>query len=347
MPRGNPKDSMKSTWRKEPKSTWSPFHWVYELLMLHPTDANKPVPVFAKSEKMGYTPEWTMHVWIIIHACAPYLVQMAFVKYMGRNMGPLEAFLLYSFFFKFNTIHQIWALRKAGHQIGFLDGDEHERDGVPDVGVAKVFFSLVITSTVRPLFSVFLAYRTAITPADTNWLWVPLQVGLYGIVLDFWFYWYHRLMHEVEPLWKFHRTHHLTKHPNPLLTLYADEEQELWDIAVIPLLSYFSMTAIGLPLDFYSWWMCHQYIVFAEIAGHSGLRLNSSPPSSLTWLLKMFNLELVIEDHDMHHRKGWKSSGNYGKQTRFWDRVFGTCKDRVECTTENTDWNKAVYLSWL
>jgi hypothetical protein len=36
-------------------------------------------------------------------------------------------------------------------------------------------------------------------------------------------------------LWKYHRTHHLTKHPNPLLTLYADTEQEFFDIlGVVP-----------------------------------------------------------------------------------------------------------------
>ncbi|KAG6014635.1 hypothetical protein E4U41_004795, partial [Claviceps citrina] len=46
---------------------------------------------------------------------------------------------------------------------------------------------------------------------------------------------------------------------------------------------------------------------------------------------------LVVEDHDLHHRQGWRASGNYGKQTRLWDRVFGTCMDRVETNVENVD----------
>jgi sterol desaturase/sphingolipid hydroxylase (fatty acid hydroxylase superfamily) len=40
-------------------------------------------------------------------------------------------------------------------------------------------------------------------------------------------------------------------------------------------------------------------------------------------------MELAVEDHDLHHRFG-KSGRNYGKQTRIWDRVFGTIGERVE-----------------
>jgi sterol desaturase/sphingolipid hydroxylase (fatty acid hydroxylase superfamily) len=194
------------------------------------------------------------------------------------------------------------------------------------------------------MFTVFLSYRTALPPSSINWLWLPLEIGLYGIVLDFWFYWYHRLMHDVGSLWKYHRTHHLTKHPNPLLTLYADSEQEFFDIAGIPIMAYFSLRLMGLPMGFYEWWFCHQYVVFSELAGHSGVRLHTFTPSTLTWLLRLVNADLVIEDHDLHHRYGWKSSYNYGKQTRLWDRIFGTCRERVEARADNIDYNNKVTL---
>ena len=42
------------------------------------------------------------------------------------------------------------------------------------------------------------------------------------------------------------------------------------------------------------------------------------------------------------HRKGWKSSANYGKQTRQWDKVFGTCRERVEYSEDNVDWDNHV-----
>jgi len=37
-------------------------------------------------------------------------------------------------------------------------------------------------------------------------------------------------------------------------------------------------------------------------------------------------------------------SHNYGKQTRVWDRIFGTCADRIESVADNIDWeNKATW----
>jgi sterol desaturase/sphingolipid hydroxylase (fatty acid hydroxylase superfamily) len=54
---------------------------------------------------------------------------------------------------------------------------------------------------------------------------------------------------------------------------------------------------------------------------------------------------LCIEDHDLHHRKGWKNSANYGKQTRLWDKLFGTCAERIELTPENIDYNYQLKLA--
>ncbi|KAK2606052.1 hypothetical protein QQS21_003570 [Conoideocrella luteorostrata] len=344
---GNPKDSMKSTWRNKERSQWNLAHWFYEVFDVHPQNKNQEVPVHQKSEKVPHLADWYMHRWVIVHASIPLILHHLYVMYTGRNLTALQAIIFYSASFKLSAIREMHILRDTGHQFGFLDGDQHERDGVPDVGVWKVMKSLISTSTIRPVFTVFLAYRASETPADTHWWWLPLEAGLYGIILDFWFYWYHRLMHEVEDLWKYHRTHHLTKHPNPLLTLYADNEQEFFDIAGIPLLAYFTMKLMGCPMGFYEWWVCHEYVVFAELAGHSGIRLHASPPNTLTVFLRMFKSELVIEDHDLHHRKGWKSSGNYGKQTRLWDRIFGTCKDRIECDISNVDFvNQATMPVW-
>lgn len=343
----NQKDSIASTWRTSKRSEWTPFHWFYELLVIHPTDLDKPIPVHKKTDKLAYIPEWEMHLWILIHAFLPIGLQYAYQLYTGQHLHPILTFLLYSAAFKLHGIRQFRSLRVMGHQIGFLDGDEHTRDGVPDVGVAKVVCSLILTSTVRPFLAVLMSYQTEVGPDQMNWLWLPIEIGFYGIILDFWFYWYHRLMHEVEGLWKFHRTHHLTKHPNPLLTLYADEEQELFDIAGIPVMTFLTMRAMGFPIDFYSWTICQQYVMFAEVSGHSGLRLYTSPPSTLTWLLRYFDAELVIEDHDLHHRKGWKSSGNYGKQTRLWDRIFGTCKDRIETSPGHVDYENPVHISYF
>lgn len=343
----NPKDSMKSTWRRLDRGEWSLAHWFYEILGIHPVALDKDVPIHPKEEKVPWMSEWYTQRWVLVHAFIPLAIHHVYTAYTGHNLSAIAAFVFYSIAFKAIAIHEIHVLRRLGHVLGFLDGDQHERDGVPDVGVQKVAHSLMSTSTFRPMFTVFLSYRSTHAPNTMNWAWLPLEAGLYGIILDFWFYWYHRLMHEKEGLWKFHRTHHLTKHPNPLLTLYADTEQEFFDIAGIPLLTYFSMKLMGMPMGFYEWWICHQYVVFAELAGHSGLRLHTIPPNTLSWALRLFNSELIIEDHDLHHRRGWKKSYNYGKQTRLWDRIFGTCGPRYECYQENVDLDNSVAMPLL
>ncbi|KAE8361874.1 hypothetical protein BDV27DRAFT_166546 [Aspergillus caelatus] len=341
----NPKDSMKSTWRRWDKSQWTLSHKLFEHANLYHVDLDREVPVHSKQEKVPYVSDWSLHRWIIFHASIPLILHQLYVYLTGQNFGPIIAFAFYYYTTRIFTSRELRNLREMGHTHGFLDGDKHERDGVPDVGVSKVLTSVMLASVVRPMMMVYLTYTATNAPASISWRWLPVEVSLYGIVLDFWFYWYHRIMHDVNGLWKYHRTHHLTKHPNPLLTIYADSEQEFFDIAGIPLMTYFTMKIMGFPMGFYEWHVCQLYVLFAELAGHSGLRLHASPPNPLTWLMRIFDAELVIEDHDLHHRKGWRKSHNYGKQTRVWDRVFGTCCDRIEGVDANIDYKNTVAMS--
>ncbi|KAE8150577.1 hypothetical protein BDV25DRAFT_172026 [Aspergillus avenaceus] len=340
----NPKDSMKSTWRQAPRSTWNINHWAIEVLNVHPTALDTAIPTHSKDTKVPYLPQWSLNTWVIIYSSLPLVLHEAFVRGTQQALSPLATFTYYFMAFNAILIWEIHLLRRLGHAHGFLDGDKHERDGIPDVGVGKVVRSLYKTTGSRIALSVYLTYNASTLPSDMNFVLLPLQIGLYGIILDFWFYWYHRLMHDVSFLWKFHRTHHLTKHPNPLLAAYADHEQEFFDMVGVPLLTYLTLWGIGLPLGFYDWWMCHEYIAVTEVLGHSGLRVHLTAPSTLAWLLQLFDAEIVIEDHDLHHRKGWRKSHNYGKQTRLWDRVFGTCIERIESREENVDYVNTVRM---
>ncbi|GJN67744.1 fatty acid hydroxylase superfamily protein [Purpureocillium lilacinum] len=340
----NPKDSMKSTWRRGDRKEWTHHHWLIELLNAYHVDLDKPVPVHAKSDKIPFLPQWPQHIWVIVFSLIPLLLHQAWLSYTGYNaMGRVGVFMLYFMAFNATVVHEVHVLRRLGHKHGFLDGDVHERDGVPDVGVSKVALSLIKTTGSRIAMAIYLSYDPSQPPMAVLtswkwWMWLQLETGLYAVVLDFWFYWYHRAMHDSGHLWKFHRTHHLTKHPNPLLSAYGDHEQEFFDMVGVPFMTYITLRAMGLPLGFYEWWVCHQYIAYTEVWGHSGIRVHLSPPSTLNWLLSMFDAEIVIEDHDLHHRKGWRKSHNYGKQTRLWDRIFGTCCDRIESTNANIDY---------
>lgn len=335
---------MKSTWRYQDRSEWTFFHWFFEVLNIHPDELDQEAPRHKKTDKVPYSPEWSSHVWVLAHASIPLLLHQYYVHQTGKNIGAIGAFILYHLAFQFIGIHQIQIFRRLGYKYGFLDGDKHVRDRIPDASVSKVLVSLVSTATFRPALMVFLTYYADQAPIMMNWYWLPLEVGLYGIILDFWFYWYHRLMHEMDGLWKFHRTHHLTKHPNPLLTIFADPEQEFFDIVGIPAMTYFTMKLMGMPMGFYEWWICVKYVSYAELAGHCGVRIDGQAPSTLGFLLHYFRSEISIEDHDLHHRNGWRKSYNYGKQTRLWDRVFGTYHERIESAPENIDYSNPAYI---
>jgi len=335
----NPKDSMKSTWYDD-KSNWSFSHWFLHVLDTYPTIKGKEIPVFPKTAKVPYLSEWSIHQFVIISVAWPMALQRLYIYLTGQNIPAIAAFFLYTIAYQLNGVREAHRLRDFGHRLGFLDGDKHARDEIPDVGVGKVVLSVQLTTIIRPLFTIFLAYRASEGPS-VSW-WLPVELALYSVVLDFWFYCYHRACHEVDWLWRYHRTHHLTKHPNVMMSSYADSEQEFIEIMLVPLLTYGSLKLMGMPMGFYDWWICQSYIFFAEIMGHSGVRLYACTPGIHGLLLKYFNCDLAVEDHDLHHRHGWKKAANYGKQTRVWDRLFGTCTDRIECAADNVDWENPV-----
>lgn len=101
---------------------------------------------------------------------------------------------------------------------------------------------------------------------------------------------------------------------------------------------------MGFPMGFYDWWICHQYIVFTELFGHSGVRVFTTPPSTNSLFLRLFKAELATEDHDLHHRKGYRKSMNYGKQTLLWDRAFGTAGNRIEMAEHLIDYKNQASM---
>ncbi|ATY65943.1 Fatty acid hydroxylase [Cordyceps militaris] len=341
------KDSMRSTWRAWDKSQHRFAHQALTRADVFHNDLHRAIPVHAKTDPVPYLPQWAMQRWIVTHAAGPLLLHQLFVSATGANIGRLGALAAYYVSSRWFMTRLLRNMREMGHRYGHLDGDVHARDEVPDNGVGKTLLSVVLASVVRAVMFNVLTWDNDVAPGDARWLWMPLIIGVYGIVLDFWFYWYHRLMHDSASLWQFHRTHHLTKHPVALLTLYADGVQEVGDIVVIPLLAFLTLKATGVSLNFYEWYACNIYLNFAESLGHSGLRIMAYVPNPLTPVLKLFGAELAIEDHDLHHRRGWKSSFNYGKQTRLWDRVFGTCTARVECLPDNIDYKNQATMPWF
>lgn len=66
-------------------------------------------------------------------------------------MTATTVYVLYSPSLKAIGIRQLHLLRRVGQKYGFFDGDKHERDGVPDVGVWRTLNSLLGAVAFRPM----------------------------------------------------------------------------------------------------------------------------------------------------------------------------------------------------
>lgn len=281
---------------------------------------------------------WTIryhHYSVLDHLLYPHVLRFAII-------------IGYVYAFRFLLRREGLAIRTLGRKLGYLDAEAHARDKVPRDS-ARLNWSLPLTVGSRTVMCVLVAYDPNQQPIDYVlslrwWAWLGVYLSLYPIILDFYYYCMHRAWHEIPMLWKFHRRHHTIKHPSILFTAYADLEQELFDIVGTPLLTFYTLKALHLPMDFYTWWICIQYIAYTEVMGHSGLRIYTTPPMTCAWLLQRFGAELVIEDHDLHHRKGYRQARNYGKQTRIWDRLFGTCANRIETSPANMQQGRVISM---
>lgn len=346
--------SWKQTWREDDGSVAhrAPKKWlghIINFMRLYPLPANGDTVAVSQQATKRYTKVPRMrnrdtHLWALPRFIAPIAGHWIYWKLTGSVGHAVLALVWYSLWFKYIGASVVRLWYQLGQRCGYLDG-QHQRDPIPDDSIGKVILSLNNTSHGRTLMFVLVAYDCN-APPSFGWS-ILLQVALYPIILDLWFYVYHRAMHECDVLWKFHRTHHLTKHPNTLLTLFADVEQEIYDIFISPMLTYATMRMFPtLSLSFYDWWLCSMYQAMIEVGGHSGVRVHSGPFGAGFGLLDRLGVGLIVEDHDLHHRKGYRKSGNYGKQTLIWDKLFGTTIPREECVEGNVDFDDLVKLPW-
>lgn len=68
------------------------------------------------------------------------------------------------------------------------------------------------------------------------------------------------------------------------------------DMLGIPLLTH-----LVFPLNFPTWFVCQSFLMFTELLGHCGVRLYWQTPMT-SYILQYFDMDLAIEDHDLHHR---------------------------------------------
>jgi sterol desaturase/sphingolipid hydroxylase (fatty acid hydroxylase superfamily) len=183
-----------------------------------------------------------------------------------------------------------------------------------DIGLALTNAAISSVLGAAVLVAVALA-AAALSEAVGSTLWPtdwPLlaQLALALVVAEFVEYWFHRMMHEVPWMWRFHATHHSAQR---LYWLNAARFHPI-DLFLIGSLKMAPVAVLGGGLP-----VLALLNIFSAVHGayqHSNLPVRIGP---LNWIFSMTEL------HRWHHSKHMhESNHNYGGNLIVWDVLFGT-----------------------
>lgn len=270
-------------------------------------------------------------LWLTIHIAPALIIQSLWYYVVPESLffhvwHPLFTFIFYHLAFIGFILRMIKHILYGMDHYGTFDEHHRPRDYVADKDVKKLILSVLSYTLVRTGIGLAFDRFDRNTPPSlgTTISWfVLIKLGLWFVTLDMFFWTYHRTVHKVPFLWKYHSKHHSTKHPSPLQSILADDVQEIIEIFLIPF-----ATTFFVRLSAHEFWIAQCILVYIEAMGHSGMRVFWTHPI-FGEILQIFGMDLTVEDHDLHHRNG-KSGRNYGKQTRIFDRLFNTIDRRIE-----------------
>lgn len=188
------------------------------------------------------------------------------------------------------------------------------KDTLTSFGMGLGKLALGLGVDVVLLFALALVYQARIfTMPNTWWVWA---IGV--IAFDFFFYWMHRMHHEVRVGWAGHVTHHSSERYN-----YATALRQSWTEHVTAIPFWLPMALLGFEpaaiLLLYTFSLLYQFWVHTELVGRLG---------PLEWILN------TPSHHRVHHGSDLKYlDRNYAGTFIVWDRLFGTFQAEEERPT--------------
>lgn len=167
-------------------------------------------------------------------------------------------------------------------------------------------------------------YRFIEDIGNAAWVWVVLFMGV-----DFFYYWFHRLSHEINALWAAHIVHHQSEDYNLSVAL-----RQSWFQGWFSWAFYLPLAIIGFdPIMFLtlsSFNTLYQFWIHTTTIGKMG---------PFEWI---FN---TPSHHRVHHGSNPKYiDKNHAGTLIIWDRMFGTFQEEEEepvygITTPLNSWN--------
>ncbi|HEY4112325.1 sterol desaturase family protein [Puia sp.] len=187
-------------------------------------------------------------------------------------------------------------------------------------GVKDTLANIVILAGFQLLKYLFAGYQLFILRGASYYAPVHLPAMKWTfaacfILVDFIYYWFHRLSHKWRPLWAFHLVHHSSPYIN-LTTSYRLN----WLTALISPFFFLPLALTGFPPFFialsYGLNLLYQFFMHTEAVGKWG------------------RLEGFIDSpsaHRVHHGKNpIYIDKNFGGVLMIWDRLFRTYQPETE-----------------
>ncbi|XP_014671886.1 PREDICTED: alkylglycerol monooxygenase-like isoform X2 [Priapulus caudatus] len=146
-------------------------------------------------------------------------------------------------------------------------------------------------------------------PWNSPWTWLICFIGV-----DFCYYWFHRMAHEVNVIWAAHQVHHSSEEYNFTTALRQSVVQNYTSIV------FYLPLALAVPPPMY---MVHsQFNLLYQFWIHTEIVHSLGP---LEYILN------TPSHHRVHHgRNRYCIDKNYGGTLIIWDRLFGTFTPETE-----------------
>ena len=139
------------------------------------------------------------------------------------------------------------------------------------------------------------------------WLQFPLLL----LAMEFCSYWTHRLLHQTDWGWEFHKIHHSARR----LDVFNAGRLHFGELLTYQFCSYIPMSLIG--FDFEKTFYTGLFVTVFSNLTHANVRLPIGP---LKYILNTPQLHIWHHEADAHQR----GNVNFGDSLIVWDFVFGT-----------------------
>lgn len=151
------------------------------------------------------------------------------------------------------------------------------------------------------------------------------------LLFDFVGYWFHRLSHESDFLWRFHQIHHMDEEYAATTGVRVHLVE---DILHSSLLIVFIML-INVPMSYFAFFKSVAFLM--ALFHHSNIRLGAN-------CNKILSLVIVTPSiHAPHHHESIEhNKTNFGFIFSFWDRMFATYNDSIR----NNEWRMGLKYAY-